>query len=127
MTFSDYRIYSPSYTFSSYLVISRLDYCCSLLHGFPSCAASPLQIIQNSVAHLLYNIPIIPKKTHSFCLCILVLSYTPSSSGSSTSSRLACYSLKSKYACNARSHCFLCVSSSLPLHFEYVSLPSSKA
>ncbi|XP_071211360.1 GDP-fucose protein O-fucosyltransferase 2 isoform X1 [Salvelinus alpinus] len=39
------------------LVISRLDYCNSLLAGLPACAIKPLQLIQNAAAHLVFNFP----------------------------------------------------------------------
>uniref|UniRef100_A0A674CUA9 Reverse transcriptase domain-containing protein n=1 Tax=Salmo trutta TaxID=8032 RepID=A0A674CUA9_SALTR len=39
------------------LVISRLDYCNSLLAGLPACAIKPLQLIQNAAAHLVFNLP----------------------------------------------------------------------
>ncbi len=43
------------------LVISRLDYCNSLLAGFPSCTIQPLQIIQNAAVRLVFSEP---KKAH---------------------------------------------------------------
>ncbi|KAM9437695.1 uncharacterized protein ACWYII_015534 [Salvelinus alpinus] len=39
------------------LVISRLDYCNSLLAGLPACAIKPLQLIQNAAARLVFNLP----------------------------------------------------------------------
>ena len=39
------------------LVISRLDYCSSLLAGLPSCAKKTLQFIQKATAHLVFNLP----------------------------------------------------------------------
>uniref|UniRef100_A0A673WK06 Reverse transcriptase domain-containing protein n=1 Tax=Salmo trutta TaxID=8032 RepID=A0A673WK06_SALTR len=38
-------------------VISRLDYCNSLLAGLPACAIKPLQLIQNAAARLVFNLP----------------------------------------------------------------------
>ncbi|XP_076864252.1 RNA polymerase II subunit A C-terminal domain phosphatase isoform X1 [Brachyhypopomus gauderio] len=43
------------------LVISRLDYCNSLLAGLPLQAIRPLQLIQNAAARLVFNLP---KFTH---------------------------------------------------------------
>ena len=43
------------------LVISRLDYCNSLLAGLPATAIRPLQLIQNAAARLFFNLP---KFTH---------------------------------------------------------------
>ncbi|KAJ8384479.1 hypothetical protein AAFF_G00205000 [Aldrovandia affinis] len=43
------------------LVISRLDYCNSLLAGLPAGAIKPLQLVQNAAAHLVFNQP---KFTH---------------------------------------------------------------
>ncbi|KAJ8410432.1 hypothetical protein AAFF_G00193360 [Aldrovandia affinis] len=43
------------------LVISRLDYCNSLLAGLPACAIKPLQLVQNAAARLVFNQP---KFTH---------------------------------------------------------------
>ena len=39
------------------LVISRLDYCNSLLAGLPLSAIRPLQLIQNAAARLVFNLP----------------------------------------------------------------------
>ncbi|KAL3062001.1 hypothetical protein OYC64_010010 [Pagothenia borchgrevinki] len=39
------------------LVISRLDYCNSLLAGLPACAIRPLQLIQNAATRLVFNLP----------------------------------------------------------------------
>jgi hypothetical protein len=38
------------------LVLSRMDYCNSLLAGFPACAFKPLQLIQNVAALLVFNL-----------------------------------------------------------------------
>ncbi|KAI4888428.1 hypothetical protein NFI96_000912, partial [Prochilodus magdalenae] len=43
------------------LVISRLDYCNSLLAGLPLRAVRPLQLVQNAAARLIFNLP---KFTH---------------------------------------------------------------
>ncbi|KAJ8405554.1 hypothetical protein AAFF_G00315340 [Aldrovandia affinis] len=43
------------------LVISRLDYCNSLLAGLPACAVKALQLVQNAAARLVFNQP---KFTH---------------------------------------------------------------
>ncbi|MGH0125097.1 UNVERIFIED_CONTAM: hypothetical protein FKN15_059274 [Acipenser sinensis] len=39
------------------LVLSRLDYCNSLLAGLPASATRPLQLIQNSAARLVFSLP----------------------------------------------------------------------
>lgn len=39
------------------LVISRIDYCNSLLAGLPACTFKPLQMIQNAAARLVFNLP----------------------------------------------------------------------
>ncbi|KAK0153511.1 hypothetical protein N1851_004796 [Merluccius polli] len=39
------------------LVLSRLDYCSSLLAGLPASAIKPLQRIQNPAARLVFNLP----------------------------------------------------------------------
>ena len=44
------------------LVLSRLDYCNSLLAGLPASAIRPLQLIQNAAARLIFNAP---KHTHT--------------------------------------------------------------
>ena len=38
-------------------VLSKLDYCNSLLTGLPACALKPLQLIQNAAARLVFNQP----------------------------------------------------------------------
>ena len=43
------------------LVISRIDYCSSLLVGLPACTFKPLQMIQNAAARLVINQP---KRAH---------------------------------------------------------------
>ena len=42
------------------LVISRLDYCNSLLAGLPASAITPFQRIQNAAACLVFNLPKFP-------------------------------------------------------------------
>ena len=44
------------------MVLSRLDYCNSLLAGLPASAIRPLQLIQNAAARLIFNAP---KYTHT--------------------------------------------------------------
>ena len=39
------------------MVLSRLDYCNSLLAGLPASAIRPLQLIQNATARLIFNAP----------------------------------------------------------------------
>ena len=39
------------------MVLSRLDYCNSLLAGLPASAMRPLQLIQNVAARLIFNVP----------------------------------------------------------------------
>ena len=39
------------------MVISQLDYCNSLLASLPACVIQPLQLIQNAVARLVFNLP----------------------------------------------------------------------
>ncbi|XP_051806519.1 uncharacterized protein LOC127534691 [Acanthochromis polyacanthus] len=43
------------------LVMSRIDYCNSLLAGLPACTVKPLQMIQNAAARLVFNQP---KRAH---------------------------------------------------------------
>ena len=43
------------------MVISRLDYCNSLLAGLPACAIKPLQMVQNAAARLVFTQP---KRAH---------------------------------------------------------------
>ena len=43
------------------MVISRLDYCNSLLAGLPTCAIKPLQMVQNVAARLIFTQP---KRAH---------------------------------------------------------------
>ena len=45
------------------LVISKLDYCNSLLAGLPACATRPLQRIQNAASRLVFNLPRRPHVT----------------------------------------------------------------
>ena len=58
------------------MVLSRLDYCNSLLAGLPASAIRPLQLIQNAAARLIFNAP---KYTHTTRLLTdlqtLVLAY----------------------------------------------------
>ena len=48
--------YSTQLLFQA-LVLSRLDYCNSLLAGLPASAIRPLQLIQNAAARLVFNAP----------------------------------------------------------------------
>ncbi|KAI4873379.1 hypothetical protein NFI96_017372, partial [Prochilodus magdalenae] len=47
------------------LVISRLDYCNSLLAGLPLQAIGPMQLVQNAASQLIFNLP---KFTHVIAL-----------------------------------------------------------
>ncbi|KAK3542800.1 hypothetical protein QTP70_003001 [Hemibagrus guttatus] len=49
------------------LVISRLDYCNSLLAGLPLNAIRPLKMIQNAAARLVFNLPKISHTTPLLC------------------------------------------------------------
>ncbi|KAI5108358.1 hypothetical protein C0J45_1952, partial [Silurus meridionalis] len=49
------------------LVISRLDYCNSLLAGLPLNAIHPLQMIQNAAARLVFNQPKVSHTTPLLC------------------------------------------------------------
>ena len=51
------RIRSFLTTYSTQLVRSRLDYCNSLLAGLPASAIRLLQLIRNSAARLIFNVP----------------------------------------------------------------------
>ena len=68
------------------LVISRLDYCNSLLAGLPVSAIRPLQLIQTVVARLVFNLPKftnttpLPSLVTSGCLQDMVKPYTPACS-----------------------------------------------
>ncbi|KAK0143403.1 hypothetical protein N1851_018475 [Merluccius polli] len=48
------------------LIISRLDYCNSLLAGLPASAIKPLQRIQNAAARLVFNLPTFSHMTPLF-------------------------------------------------------------
>ncbi len=65
------------------LVISRLDYCNSLLAGLPSNTIKPLQMIQNAVARLVFNEP---KRAPTYFHSLLRI-YIPSRSLRSASER----------------------------------------
>ena len=49
------------------LVISRLNYCISLLAGFSGSTIKPLQRIQNAAARLVFNLPKFSNVTPLFC------------------------------------------------------------
>ena len=49
------------------LVISRLDYCNSLLAGAPASAIRPLQLVQNAAARLVFNRPKFSHTTSLLC------------------------------------------------------------
>ena len=49
------------------LVISRLDYCNSLLAGAPASATRPLQLVQNAAARLVFNRPKFSHTTSLLC------------------------------------------------------------
>ena len=55
------------------MVISRLDYCNTLLTGLPACAVKPLQMLQNMAARLVFDQP---KRAHVTPL--LVKNWLPS-------------------------------------------------
>ncbi|MBN3307227.1 SUCHY transferase, partial [Amia calva] len=49
------------------LVLSRLDYCISLLAGLPASTTHPLQLLQNSVARLVFSLPRFAHATPLLC------------------------------------------------------------
>ncbi|XP_064190187.1 uncharacterized protein LOC135254133 [Anguilla rostrata] len=57
------------------MVLSRLDYCNSLLAGLPASAIRPLQLIQNAAARLVFNLPrhshVTPLLTDLHCLPVI--------------------------------------------------------
>ncbi|KAI5613119.1 hypothetical protein C0J50_11479, partial [Silurus asotus] len=77
------------------LVISRLDYCNSLLAGLPLNAIRPLQTIQNAAARLVFNQP---KFSHTTPLLDLITSRTaPHCLRSSITARLVLPSLRIRW------------------------------
>ncbi|KAF4081263.1 hypothetical protein AMELA_G00159440 [Ameiurus melas] len=48
------------------LIISKLDYCNSLLSSLPASSIKPLQMIQNAAAYLIFNQPKTTHVTHLF-------------------------------------------------------------
>jgi len=51
------------------LIITRLDYCNSLLAGLPASAIKPLQHIQNTAARLVFNLPKLSHEEDSKYCC----------------------------------------------------------
>ena len=51
-----YNIYSTQLLLQA-MVLSRLDYCNSLIAGLPASATRPLQLILNAAARLIFNVP----------------------------------------------------------------------
>ena len=76
------------------LVISRIDYCNSLLAGLTACTFKPLQMIQNAAARLVFNQP----KTAHVTLLLISLHWLPVAARIKFKSLMLAYKAASKTA-----------------------------
>ena len=76
------------------LVISRIDYCNSLLAGLPACTFKPLQMIQNAAARLVFNLP----KTAHVALLLISLHWLPVAARTKFKALLLAYKTVTKMA-----------------------------